>query len=257
MPAMLRPLIAGNWKMNGSRDSAVELARAVRAGLAEQTAVDVLLCPSFVLIDVVAAEIAGAAALLLGSQNVGDQDEGAYTGEVSASMLAAAGCRYAIIGHSERRQLYAESDALVARRFAAARRAGLIPILCVGETLEERESGATESVIERQLQAVLALCGAQAFRQAVVAYEPVWAIGTGMTASPEQAQAVHSFIRQSLAAVDAEAARSLRIIYGGSMKAANAAGLLAMKDIDGGLIGGAALIADEFLAICTAAERRA
>jgi triosephosphate isomerase len=184
---------------------------------------------------------------------VADQDAGAFTGEVSGAMLAEVGCRYAIVGHSERRNLYGENDELVARRFAAARRAGLQPILCVGELLEEREAGITEEVVGRQLDAVLELEGVAAFADAVIAYEPVWAIGTGKTATPAQAQEVHAFIRQRLAAHDQGVADGVRILYGGSVKGSNAAELFSQTDIDGGLIGGASLNAAEFIAICAAA----
>ena len=246
---MPRPIVAGNWKMNGTRASVRELVAGVRAGLAGLEAVDVVVCPSFPFLADVADAAAGSA-LALGAQNVADYDEGAYTGEVSAAMLAEFDVSYAIVGHSERRQLYGETDAQVAERFAAARRNGLRPILCVGETLEEREAGQTEAVVARQLGAVLDHQGAEAFETAVIAYEPVWAIGTGVTAAPEQAQAVHAFIRGQVAGAQ------VPILYGGSMKADNAEGLLAMPDIDGGLIGGASLKADEFLTICRAAARR-
>jgi triosephosphate isomerase len=187
-----------------------------------------------------------------GAQNVSQHAKGAYTGEVSAAMLNDFGCAYVIVGHSERRALYGESDAVVAEKFAAAQAAGLTPILCVGETLEERETGVTEQVVGRQLDAVIAKSGVAALARAVVAYEPVWAIGTGKTASPDQAQAVHAFIRGKVGALDAAIAEGLIIQYGGSMKAANAVELLSQPDIDGGLIGGAALNAEEFLAICRA-----
>ncbi len=190
-----------------------------------------------------------------GAQNLSQHDKGAYTGEVSAAMLQDFGCQYAIVGHSERRALYGEDDATVAAKFVAAQKAGLTPILCVGETLEERETNITEQVVARQLDAVLAVAGVACLAKSVVAYEPVWAIGTGKTASPEQAQAVHAFIRSKVAAADAAVAASLVIQYGGSVKAANAAQLFSMPDIDGGLIGGASLSADEFVAICRAAQQ--
>jgi triosephosphate isomerase (TIM) len=253
---MRRPLVAGNWKMNGSRGVARELVSAIQGGLQGMQAAEVVVCPSFVLLADVAALAAGSA-LGLGAQDVSEHDKGAYTGEVAASMLAEAGCRYVIVGHSERRQYHGESDERVAAKFMAAQRQDLRPILCVGETLEEREQGSTQEVIQRQLQAVLASAGAQSLIEAVVAYEPVWAIGTGRTASPEQAQQVHAFIRAFVAQADPEAAQQLRILYGGSMKAANAEGLLAQPDIDGGLIGGAALVADDFLGICRQACTRA
>jgi triosephosphate isomerase len=191
----------------------------------------------------------------LGAQDVCAEEPGAHTGEVSAGMLADAGCRYVIVGHSERRALYGEGDGLVARKFLAAGRHALVPVLCVGESLAERERDATQSVILRQLDAVLEAAGAPAFAGAVVAYEPVWAIGTGLTATPAQAQEVHALIRGRIAENDATIAASLRVLYGGSVKAANAAELFAMPDVDGGLIGGASLKAEEFASICAAAGR--
>ena len=183
-----------------------------------------------------------------------DQDKGAFTGEIAGSMLNDFGCEYAIIGHSERRSLYGESDELIAKRFAAARRNGIKPIFCIGETLEEREQGITEEVVARQIDAVIEHCGVDMLGEGVIAYEPVWAIGTGKTATPEQAQEVHAFIRARVAASSAAVAESLQILYGGSMKPDNAAELIGKPDIDGGLIGGAALKASDFLAICTAAN---
>jgi len=188
----------------------------------------------------------------LGAQNVCDQEAGAFTGEISAGMLKECGCSYAIVGHSERRALYLESDQLVAARLSMALGAGIIPILCVGETLDEREQGVTETVVARQIDAALDVCGITGIARAVIAYEPVWAIGTGKVASPEQAQAVHAFIRDRLAQLDSEVAQKVQILYGGSMNPANAAELLSQSDIDGGLIGGAALKADDFLAIAKA-----
>jgi triosephosphate isomerase len=189
-----------------------------------------------------------------GAQNVSEHARGAFTGEVSAAMLCEFGCTHVIVGHSERRSLYGEDDGRVAAKFGAAAQAGLTPILCVGETLAQRESGATESVVEAQLNAVLAQHGASGLARAVIAYEPVWAIGTGRTATPDQAQAVHAFLRARIAARDRALADRLLILYGGSVKAANAAELFAMADIDGGLIGGASLLAEEFIAICAAAD---
>jgi triosephosphate isomerase len=205
-------------------------------------------CPPYVYIPQAAALLEGSA-ISLGAQDVSDQEAGAYTGEVAPAMLTDVGCKYAIVGHSERRSLYGESDADTASKFAAARKAGLTPILCVGELLEEREQGITEDVVARQLDAVIDLEGISAFADAVIAYEPVWAIGTGKTASPDQAQAVHAFIRGKLAALDGDVAAKVQILYGGSMNPGNAAELLAMADIDGGLIGGASLKPDDFLAI--------
>ncbi|HHC71535.1 MAG TPA: triose-phosphate isomerase [Thiotrichales bacterium] len=249
---MRNRLVAGNWKMNGSLESVRALTRGILEGLDQVGDAGVAVCPPAIFIPEVAALTSGSA-LAVGGQNVCDQDSGAFTGEIAGSMLKEFGCRYAIVGHSERRNLYGETDDLVAQRFVAARRNGLTPILCVGELLEEREAGDTEKVVARQLDAVLAVTGIEGFRDAVVAYEPVWAIGTGKTATPEQAQEVHAFIRNKLSEVDSAIADALTIQYGGSVKASNAEELFSMPDIDGGLIGGASLQADEFLAICRAA----
>jgi triosephosphate isomerase len=202
-----------------------------------------------VLLDLVGGVLAGSE-VMLGAQNVAREPAGAYTGEVSAEMLLEAGCRLALVGHSERRQLYAESDALVADKAARAREAGLTAVICLGETLEERESGATESVVARQLDAVIARFGVGALDDCLLAYEPVWAIGTGRTATPEEANAVQAFLRQRVADSDPRVAGELRILYGGSVKSTNASELFAMPDIDGGLIGGASLVAEEFIEIC-------
>ncbi|MFK8053351.1 MAG: triose-phosphate isomerase [Woeseiaceae bacterium] len=245
-------LIAGNWKMNGSLASNAELVDGITRALDSAPGVEFLVCPPAAYLDSTRAQM-GSSTLQLGAQSVSEYQSGAYTGEVSASMLVELGCRYVLVGHSERRSLFAELNEQVAEKFAAAVEAGLRPVLCVGETLAQREASETEAVVGRQLSAVTDLVGVAGFERAVVAYEPVWAIGTGQTASPEQAQAVHAFIRQELATLDVDLAQSTRILYGGSMKAANAGGLLAMPDIDGGLIGGAALIADEFMAIGRAA----
>ncbi len=249
---MRRILVAGNWKLHGSIDMTRELIGGILAGLGEVQNADVAVCPPYPYLPL-ASELLQGSAVALGAQDVSDQAQGAYTGEVSAAMLAEFGCRYSIVGHSERRSLYGEDDAFVARKFVAAQAGGLTPILCVGETLEERESGITEDVVGRQLDAVIEAAGIGAFRQAVIAYEPVWAIGTGKTATPEQAQAVHRFIRERLAGHDAEVAEAVQIQYGGSVKPDNAAELFSQPDIDGGLIGGASLKADDFLAICRAA----
>jgi triosephosphate isomerase len=247
---MRSTLIAGNWKMNGSLQSVTGLIDGIKAGDAGKA--ELAVCPPAVFLMKVGGMLAGSD-IALGAQNVCDREKGAFTGEVSAAMLLECGCRYAIVGHSERRSLYGESDALVAARFAMAREAGLVPILCVGETLAEREQGITEQVVERQIDAVLEACGDAAFGGAVVAYEPVWAIGTGQVATPEQAQSVHAFIRGKLVRADAASAGELRILYGGSMNPGNAAELLAQEDIDGGLIGGASLKAEDFLAIAQSA----
>ncbi len=245
---MRQPLVAGNWKMNGSRESIKQLIAGIRQGAGSVQAAALAVCPPFVYLAEVREQLQGSN-IALGAQNLCDHDSGAYTGEVAGPMLNEFGCRYVIVGHSERRNIYGESDELVARKFAAARKAGLVPILCVGELLEEREAGTTEAVVARQLEAVLKLEGVAALAQAVVAYEPVWAIGTGRTASPQQAQDVHRFIRGRIAGHDGTIAEGLRILYGGSVKASNAAELFRMADIDGGLIGGASLQAEEFLNI--------
>ena len=245
-------LVAGNWKMNGSLQSIHALLDGIKQGMGSVTGTEVAVCPPAIYIPEVASMVRDSG-IELGSQNICDQDSGAYTGEIAGAMLKEFGCKYAIVGHSERRSLYGENDQQVAARFSAARRNGLIPILCVGELLEEREQGMTESVVGRQLDAVLAAEGIQGFAGVVVAYEPVWAIGTGKTASPDQAQEVHAFIRKKLAGLDGTIADSLIIQYGGSVNAGNAEELFGMPDIDGGLIGGASLKAEDFLAVCRAA----
>ncbi|HKE47109.1 MAG TPA: triose-phosphate isomerase [Rhodanobacteraceae bacterium] len=250
---MRRPLVAGNWKMHGSRAMASALVAEVAAALPARA--DVAVLPPFPYIAALIGEHAGGR-VAFGAQDLSEHAQGAFTGEVSAAMLKDIGCAFVLAGHSERRQYHAESDDLVAKKFVAAQAAGLVPILCVGETLEERDGGTTEGVIARQLEAVVARAGIGAFAAAVVAYEPVWAIGTGRTASPEQAQAVHGFIRDKLRALDGTIAGSLRILYGGSVKPSNAAELFGQPDVDGGLIGGASLVAADFLAICRAADLR-
>ena len=250
---MRRPLIAGNWKMHGSRAENAELIEAMLLGLPDQTPFDIAVCPPFVYLWEV-GRLLKASSIALGAQSVCAEQVGAFTGEASAAMLKDVGCKYVIVGHSERRAIYKEDDALVARKFLAAQSQGLIPILCVGETLEERERSQTMQVVSRQLTAVLDLAGVAALRAAVIAYEPVWAIGTGKNATPQQAQEVHAHIRTAVAARDAKIAADVRILYGGSVKAANARELFAMPDVDGGLVGGASLKADEFLKICAAAQ---
>ncbi|MHB8534479.1 MAG: triose-phosphate isomerase [Sulfuricaulis sp.] len=247
-----RPLVAGNWKMNGSRAESATLLDGVKKGVSSAFRAEVAVCPPFILLPLAAEKLAGSG-IAWGGQNLSVHSAGAYTGEVSGPMLKDYGCTYVIVGHSERRAFYSESDTLVAEKFAAAQNAGLIPILCVGETLQEREAGQTEAVVARQLEAVLDKHGIGGFKNAVIAYEPVWAIGTGKTATPQQAQDVHRFIRGRLAARDKAVAENTRILYGGSMKGGNAGELLAQPDIDGGLIGGASLQADEFIAIGRAA----
>ena len=248
---MRRKLVAGNWKMHGSLAENEALLHGLLAGMADVKG-GVAVCVPFPYLAQAQRMLAGSA-IAWGAQNMSQHAKGAFTGEVSASMLNDFSCRYVIVGHSERRALYGESDELVAEKFAAAQAAGLTPILCVGESLEEREGGITEQVVARQLDAVIARSGIAALAASVLAYEPVWAIGTGKTASPQQAQDVHAFIRGKLRALDADVAEGLIIQYGGSVKAANAAELFGQADIDGGLIGGAALNAEEFLAICRAA----
>ncbi len=249
---MRQPFVAGNWKMNGSRSSNRALLDGIKAGIDSSTATEVAVCPPCVYLADVAEQLAGTP-IGWGAQNVSHEPKGAFTGETAVSMLTDLDCRYVIVGHSERRSLYGEDDAVVAKKFAAARAGKLVPILCVGELLEEREQGVTDAVVARQLDAVLELEGVAALAEAVIAYEPVWAIGTGKTATPEQAQDVHAFIRNRVAQHDQDVAAQLRILYGGSVKGANAAELFAQPDIDGGLIGGASLDAEEFLTICRAA----
>jgi triosephosphate isomerase len=245
---MRQPLVAGNWKMNGTLARIETLVEGIKAGQSSVTTAELAVCPPYVYIPQVAAMLKGSS-IALGAQDVNDRESGAHTGEVAAGMLIDVGCKYVIVGHSERRNVYGESDDFTARKFAAARQAGLVPVLCVGELLEEREEGITEIVVGRQLDAVIGVEGIHAVGDAVIAYEPVWAIGTGKTATPEQAQEVHAFIRDKLATLDQAVGAKIRILYGGSVKGSNAAELFAMADIDGGLIGGASLDADEFLAI--------
>ena len=260
---MRTPLVAGNWKMHGSLASVQKLLGGIIGGLGEtgghsaneaanEPAPEIAVFPPFVYLQNVGELLAGTG-VTWGSQNVSEYESGAYTGEVAASMLTEFGCTYVLVGHSERRALYGDSDERVAAKFQTTMGAGLIPVLCVGETLSEREQGVTEDVVRRQLDAVLDTAGIAGFEQAVVAYEPVWAIGTGCTATPEQAQVVHAWIRGKLAAADATIARRLRVLYGGSVKASNAAELFSMPDIDGGLVGGASLTVEEFLGIYEAA----
>ena len=232
-------LVAGNWKMHGSRATNRGLLGSLLKGLAK--GVECAVCVPFPYLQQVADQLAGSP-LAWGAQNVSEHAQGAYTGEVSVGMLLEFGCRYVIVGHSERRQLYGETDAQVAAKFAAARKSGLKPILCVGETLAEREAGRTEAVVGRQLEIVLQ---ESSFGEAVLAYEPVWAIGTGRNATPEQAQAVHAFLRNRVS-------KETRILYGGSVKPQNAGAIFAMPDVDGGLIGGASLVAKDFLEIVKA-----
>jgi len=247
---MRRILIAGNWKMNGTLASVIQLVEDIKAG--DAGSAQLAVCPPAIFLMKVGGMLEGSS-VALGAQNVCDQASGAYTGEISADMLRATGCQYAIVGHSERRALYKESDELVAARFAMAMQAGLTPILCVGETLDERKLGVTEAVVSRQLDAVIKTQSVAAISNCVIAYEPVWAIGTGQVATPQQAQAIHAYIRGKIAALDAAVADKVQILYGGSMNPGNAGELLSQVDIDGGLIGGASLKAADFLAIAQAA----
>jgi triosephosphate isomerase len=247
-----RRLIAGNWKMHGSAEHVDAFADALARDTGPRGDVDLLICPPFVYVERLARR-AGELGLAVGGQDVCDKaGPGAYTGEVSAAMLADTGCSHAIVGHSERRALYGEDDEVVAGKFALVLEAGLAPVLCVGETLEQREAGETEEVLRRQLGTVLAECGAAPFERAVIAYEPVWAIGTGRSADAGQAQAAHAFLRAQIAAEDDTIASRARIVYGGSVKPDNAAELFAGADVDGGLVGGASLQAESFLAIAGA-----
>ncbi len=251
---MRQPLVVGNWKMNGSRESIDALLSGIMDGMADLSQVGVAVCaPSVYLRDLqvrLEETVVG-----WGGQDLSAHQSGAYTGEVSAAMLADCGCSYVLVGHSERRAYHHESSELVADKFVAALEAGLTPILCIGESLDQREQGVTEMVVAEQLDAVITLLGAESLGRGVVAYEPVWAIGTGKTATPAQAQEVHAFIRGRVAASSVEVAAGLRILYGGSMKPENAMELISKSDIDGGLIGGAALKADDFLAICRAGDQ--
>jgi triosephosphate isomerase len=247
-----KPIVAGNWKMNKTTAGAAELAAAVRRDLAPSDAVEAVLCPPFTALPTVRAALAGSA-IGLGAQNMHWEKEGAFTGEICAAMLLELGCRYVILGHSERRAYFQETDEMVNRKVKAALAAGLTPIVCVGETLEQREKNATRSVVTDQVTRSLAGLGVE-LRQAVIAYEPVWAIGTGRTATPAQAQEVHALIRETLAKLAGkEAAGAIRIQYGGSVKSSNAAELFAQPDIDGALIGGASLEAPAFVQIVKAA----
>ncbi|MDR3477132.1 MAG: triose-phosphate isomerase [Gammaproteobacteria bacterium] len=249
-----KPMVAGNWKMNASREAAQALITAIQQGATAFTAIDIAIFPSFVHLPL-AEHLLKNTAIAWGAQNMYLGTAGAFTGEVSGAMLVDYGCQYVLIGHSERRALFHEDLTMVAAKLKAALEAKLKPILCLGETLAEREANQTENVIGMQLQSAIDAVGIHAFNQIVVAYEPVWAIGTGLTATPEQAQSVHAFIRKIFAQHDVVVANSMRILYGGSVKADNATGLFGMADIDGALVGGASLDAKSFLAICQAAEQ--
>jgi triosephosphate isomerase len=251
---MRQKLVAGNWKMHGGLKANQQLLQDVVAGVAGLRDVAVAVCVPFPYLAQAQAVLSGTP-VAWGAQNLSEQAQGAFTGEVSASMLQDFSCRYVLVGHSERRAIYGETDSLVAEKFAAALASGLRPVFCVGETLEQRDAGKTLEVVFAQIDAVLARVGVAAFSGAVVAYEPVWAIGTGRTATSAQAQEVHAAIRAKLAKLDAGVAEGLQILYGGSVKPGNAVELFSMPDIDGGLIGGASLVASDFLAICAAAEK--
>lgn len=250
---MRKKIVAGNWKLHGSRAFARELLNAIIAR-PETSGVEVVILPPMPYLSEL-TEHYGDSGLMFGSQNHSVNAEGAFTGEVSATMILDVGCRYALVGHSERRHYHQESNEVAAGKCAAAKKAGLTPIFCVGESLHQRQAGQTEWAIQKQIDALIHVCGPQAFANAVLAYEPVWAIGTGKTATPAQAQEVHAYIRSELRAHDAKIADSLPILYGGSVKPANAAELFSQPDVDGGLIGGASLVAQEFLAIIAAAEQ--
>jgi len=251
---MRQKLVAGNWKMHGGLKTNQQLLQDVVAGVAGLRDVAVAVCVPFPYLAQTQAVLSGTP-VAWGAQNLSEQAQGAFTGEVSASMLQDFACRYVLVGHSERRAIYGETDSLVAEKFAAALASGLRPVLCVGETLEQRDAGKTLEIVFAQIDAVLARVGVAAFSGAVVAYEPVWAIGTGRTATSAQAQEVHAAIRAKLAKLDAGVAEGLQVLYGGSVKPGNAVELFSMPDIDGGLIGGASLVASDFLAICAAAEK--
>ncbi len=251
---MRRPIVAANWKLHGNRAMVGSLIAAVNSHAKGASSADVIICPPFPYL-AESQDFMDADNVFLGAQNVSQQAQGAYTGEVSAEMLAEVGCRYIIVGHSERRQYYGETSEVVAAKFMQVQEAALVPILCVGESLEQRESGEMEQTIKHQVDAVVSAAGIDNIRKAVIAYEPIWAIGTGETASPEQAQEVHALIRNQIAQQSAQVADDLRILYGGSVKADNASELFSQSDIDGGLIGGASLVAEQFNAIVSAAAR--
>jgi len=248
---MRKRLVAGNWKMHGNLIENKNLLNAILPSLDKLPGADFAVCVPYPYLSSVQVLLQGTK-VLLGAQTVSQHDKGAYTGEISVNMLKDFGCIYVIVGHSERRMLFGENNQTVAEKYIAAQKGNLVPILCVGETLEQRERGLTEEIIKEQLKAVIELAGVESLKKAVIAYEPVWAIGTGKTATPQQAQDVHVFIRKMIAAQNTQIAHELAILYGGSVKAGNASELFAMADIDGGLIGGASLIAEEFIAICRA-----
>lgn len=249
---MRKIVAAGNWKMNGSRAMTASLINSIKQGLPESPAADVLIFPSFGYLSLACGLVAGSP-IQLGAQNMCTEAGGAYTGEISGEMLVDLGCTHVLVGHSERRALYNENSDVVAVKFEEAQLVGLVPVLCLGETLAQREAGATEDVVGEQLEAVINRVGIEALARSILAYEPVWAIGTGKTATPEQAQEVHAYLRRTIAAQNANIADSLQILYGGSVNGGNAAELFAMPDVDGGLVGGASLKSEQFLEICAAA----
>lgn len=250
---MRRKIVAGNWKMNGSLLSNDALLNALKNAMVPAN-VDVIVFPSFPYLVQAQMTLQGSA-IMSGAQNLSIHEKGAFTGEVAGNMIKDIGCNHVLIGHSERRELYGETDQIIAEKMKVAIAQGLTPVLCIGETLAAREADQTEAVVSRQLQAVVDACGIEIFSKSIIAYEPVWAIGTGKTASPEQAQAVHNFIRCFLAKLDAKIASLVQVLYGGSVKASSAKALFEMADIDGGLVGGAALDAAEFIAIIAAASK--
>ena len=253
---MRQPVVAGNWKMNGSRPMALGLCGDLSASAEQLVDIDVVLCPPSTLLATVADQLSDTG-IKTGAQDIDANPPGAHTGQISAELVKDAGAKYVILGHSERRTDQGESNTLVATKTATALAHDLIPIICVGETQAQRDQDETETVIAEQMDAVLAQCGIEGIAKSIIAYEPVWAIGTGLTATPEQAQAVHQFIRHRLSDHDSSVASQCRILYGGSMKPDNAAALMAQSDIDGGLIGGASLKSQDFLNICTAASHSA
>ena len=243
------PLVVANWKMHGHVEWAKHYIHEFVNGLGWPGQCEIVLCAPYVFLPELKV-LLRATGLGLGAQNLHDSEQGAFTGEISAPMLKEFGCSYVVVGHSERRRMFGESDDFVAAKFAAALRNSLVPVLCVGENEAERDAGITEQVVQRQLDAVLKCCGIEAFANGVIAYEPVWAIGTGVTATPDQAQAAHAFIRKYIASHNKAGADYMRILYGGSVRAANAVELANEPDVDGALVGGASLVAKEFLAIC-------
>ena len=247
-----KKIVAGNWKMNGSVTKNVQLLSALTQSAPDN--IEIILAPPALYLSGVKAQLMGSSIALAGQNVAAEGQSGAYTGEISAQMLADLGIAYAIVGHSERRQYYGETDNSVAKKCLRLREQGLKPIICVGESLAERESGQAEAVVSRQLKAVIDYCGVELLADAILAYEPVWAIGTGKTATPHDAQAIHAFLRQLVTIYDKNIANYLPILYGGSVKADNAASLFSMPDIDGALVGGASLVAQDFLAICHAAK---